>query len=41
MLMYDHNKGMHWCMFHEDENCMQCTAKICIHARRDINEIQE
>lgn len=29
MLMYDHKRGMHWCLFHDDENCYECTAKRC------------
>jgi hypothetical protein len=32
VLKYEHNRGMNWCLFHEDENCMECSAKICIYA---------
>jgi hypothetical protein len=34
VLKYEHNRGMNWCLFHEDENCVECTAKICVHANQ-------
>ena len=35
MLMYDNKRGMHYCLFHAEEHCWECTAKRCIHARGD------
>jgi hypothetical protein len=38
MLKYTFDIGMNWCLFHEDENCMECTADKCIHALPEPGE---
>lgn len=36
--MYDYKRGMHYCLFHEFEECWKCTAKKCIHAKMEEDE---